>query len=261
MFSTLSQPALDVINNYLHLPLGDKFVSCPYYNNKRQKARGALRVLVGKGNPDDIAEEATIMSMREKIPLGLLSEQQLKEFLVNHGLGVDCSAFAFYLLDAELRARKKKSLGSVLKFSPTIHPIRVLLRQLRKVENTDVSTLASDRNSHVIDVKDVQAGDMITMIDTGIDAARNHVLVIHQVEKNTRGTPTLIRYTHSLQWHTDGKYNHGIRQGKIELASIKKSLLDQQWIEQDKEGKENETYERAASARLLELRRLHALSS
>lgn len=261
MFSTLSQPALDVINNYLHLPLGDKFVPCPYYNNKRQKARGALRVLVGKGNPDDIAEEATIMSMREKIPLGLLSEQQLKEFLVNHGLGVDCSAFAFYLLDAEFRARKKKSLGYVLKFSPTINPIRILLRQLRKVENTNVSTLASDKNSHSIEIKDVEAGDMITMIDTGIDAARNHILVIHQVDKNTRGTPTLIHYTHSLQWRADGKFHHGVRQGKIEIENVKKSLKNQTWFEQNKEGNENETLERALGARLLELRRLNAFSS
>ena len=258
MFSTLSQPALDVINNYLHLPLGDKFVSCPYYNNKRQKVRGALRVLVGKGNPNDIVEEATIMSMREKVPLGLLSEQQLKEFLVNHNLGVDCSAFAYYLLDAELRARKKKTLGSIIHFSPTIHPIRVLLRQLRKVENTDVSTLASNKNSHTIDLQEVQAGDIITMVDTGIDASRNHILIVHQVEKNTDGTPLIIRYTHSLQWRTDGKYSHGIRQGAIHITNNKKPLNEQKWIEQDKTGKQNETLERATSARLLELRRLNA---
>ncbi len=261
MSSTLSQPALDIIHKYLHLPIGDKFVSCPYYNNRRQKVRGALRVLVGKGSPDDITEEAMIMSMREKIPLGLLSEQQLKEFLVNHGLGIDCSAFAYYVLNAELLARKKKTLGSVLQFPPTLNLLRIILRTFRKVENTDVSTFTNERNSHTIAIEDVQAGDMITMLDTGQDASRNHIVIIHEVETNTKNIPTVIHYTHSLEWRTDGKYQHGVRHGKIVLTHPKKSLVDQQWIEQDKEGKENETLERATSARILELRRLHAFSS
>jgi hypothetical protein len=61
-----------------------------------------------------------------------------------------------------------------------------------------------------------------------------------------------------LDWRTDGLYNHGVRQGTIEIVDLAKSLTNQIWIESGKTGEENETLERAIYAKNLLIRRLKA---
>ena len=62
----LSPKAQQLIHNYLNLPFkGVNGVRCPYFNNARLKQRGQLRVLVGKGTPGEIAEEAYIISVQK----------------------------------------------------------------------------------------------------------------------------------------------------------------------------------------------------
>lgn len=256
--SQLSQPAQTIIEKYMHLAFGGtSSIACPYYNNKRQKVRGALRVLVGKGSADEIIEEATLMALREKIHLSSLSAEQLNQFLVDHNLGIDCSALSYYILSAEVSARTHKQLKNILRFPQTKNPLRLLIRALRKVENTDVTVLADDKNSSIIPLDDAQAGDFIAILETGSDFARNHIVTIHEVEVHNN-KPTRIHYTHSLQWSTDGKYTHGIRQGSIDIID-NKPLLEQSWLEQGKSGNENETFKRAKEAKRVELRRLNCL--
>jgi hypothetical protein len=274
---TLSNQAIKVIKNYLRLPFKDREVSCPYYNNKRSKVRGGLRVLVGKGTVEDIVEEAKIISLREKIDLEKLNNEELKKFLVDNNIGIDCSAFAYYVLDAELRAQNKGKLVKHLQFPAVKNPLRKLLTKLRPVENTNVQTLAHEKNSQEIKLENIKPGDMIIMLDAGTGPERDHLLVVHQVDFSSSSplqgevsaesadggveTPHIIHYTHSLNWSTDGKYNHGVRQGKIEITDIKKPLTEQRWVENDKTGEENETFARARRAKQLSVKRLNTLSS
>jgi asparagine synthase (glutamine-hydrolysing) len=68
-----------IIENYLHLPFPGKDVACPYFINKKNKLRGALRALIGKGTPEDIIEEAQICALKEKINLENLAEEEVLE--------------------------------------------------------------------------------------------------------------------------------------------------------------------------------------
>jgi len=251
----LSESAQQLINQYLHLPIQNKDVSCPYYNNRRAKIRGGLRVLIGKGNPEDIATEANIISLREKIDLNNLGNIQIKKILVDNSLGTDCSAFVYHVLNEELKARQKGSLNKYLKFPNIKNPFRKLILKLRTVESTNVKIFAHEENSIKIEINNIQAGDLIIMLSSGPSHDRDHIVLITGVENS------IIYYAHSFQWTADGKYNHGVRTGKIKITDINKNLIDQQWIEQEKTNEENETWQHAKLAKILEIRRLKILNS
>lgn len=265
--TTISEPALAVIENYLHLPFPDHDIACPYFVNRRMQVRGALRAMIGKGSPIEITEEATIVALKEKVNLKNLGNETLKKFLVDHHIGVDCSALVYYVLEAESRARNKGSLAKHIKFTYAKSWLRKFITTFRPVENFDVATLAHDSNSHEVNLSEIQPGDLVVMQNTGLNKDRDHVLLVHRVEANNQPLPYegraregSIHYTHALQWSTDGKYNHGVRQGSIEITDISKPLIDQRWIEQAKTGFDNETWKRAHDAEKLLIKRLSAFT-
>lgn len=225
---TLSQPALKIIENYLHLPFPQKDISCPYFNNRHAKVRGALRAVIGKGTPQDIVDEAQIFALKEKTDLEKLSNQDLKKFLVEHNLGVDCSGLVYHVLDTELQKTQKKSLKQLLYFPHAKNFIRKFLVKLRPAENCSVTTLANEKNTIKIDLKNVEPGDIIIILQTGIHYDYNHVLLIHKIDYE-KNIPQKIYYTHSLQYPHDGKYNHGVRQEEIEVTNVQKSISQQNW--------------------------------
>ncbi len=257
--SKLTQPAQDMVNAYVNLSTKGHNIPCPYYNNKHQKVRGALRVLVGKGSPSEIVQEAHMIALRKKVDLASLAQEDVRKFLVKHNLGVDCSAFVYYVLNAELQTKKSTSLPKTLNFPKTWNILRKILRRLRTAENTNVAILANEKNSTAVPLSDAQPGDMVIMLETGQDHARNHVLLIHEVDK--KDNKTLLKYTHALQWRTDGVYEHGVRQGSIEVTNTDMPLTSQIWTEKGVSGDTNETFARAKRAKTLELRRLNKLSS
>ena len=256
----LSSQAQKVIDQYLNLKIGKKTITTPYFNNRRKNIRGALRVLIGKGSPEDIVEEATIFSLREKVKLEELNAEQTKKYLIDHNLGIDCSGLVYHVLDAELRA---KNLGGLKKYihRPWVkNPIRKLIAQFRSVENTGVSTFNNNINSNEINLKDIKPGDLIIMMGAGPKQDYNHVLLVSSVipsrnegslsnfsnnaKNNTNldaskrnssppagGFGIVIGYIHSFQYPTDGLYNHGVRQETITITNENKNLLEQNWSE------------------------------
>ncbi len=226
----LSPTAQKIVANYLSLPFEHTpGVVCPYYNNKKTELHGGLRAQIGKGSPDDIAEEALIASLHEKRDLAKMNAEELKKFLVDHRIGVDCSAFVYYVLKAEVKARGKGNLKKLIRFPYITNPLRKLLVKLRTVENVDVKTLVHDMNSQTIALGDVEAGDMIALLG-GRDGRRDHILVITDVQKKN-SVPTTLSYAHSDEWPSDGRYGHGVRTGTMTIIDSNKSILEQIWNE------------------------------
>lgn len=252
---TLSPEATQIIAEYLALPFSGRTVNTPYFNNQRSKVRAALRVLVGKGTPAEIVEEAHIISLRDKLDLTAFTDSELKKWLVEQNLGVDCSALAYYILQAEIHARGLGSLRKKMVFPGVTNIFRKLIVRLRPAENTDVTTLASDRNSHTVTLAKIAPGDMIILWRTGLEHKLNHVLIVHEV------TGQHIFYTHTLRWSKEGKYDHGVRQGMITITDPNAPLVAQQWTEKKCVGVDNETWQHAQWAEKIELRRLHILAT
>ncbi len=187
--------------------------------------RAGLRVLIGKGSVDDIVEEAMLIALREKIDLKKLDAAGLKKFLVDSHLGIDCSGLAYHVLDAELKSRGLGGLNKYLKFPFIKNPFRKLLTLLRPVESAGVQTISNEQNSVEIKLSDIKPGDLIVILGGGEKQDRNHVLIVHEVSEDK------IKYTHSMQWPSDGQYNHGVRQSEIEITDKNKNILEQIWFE------------------------------
>jgi hypothetical protein len=255
----LSPAAQQIIQNYLHLPFKDKELFCPYFINKKNKVRGALRALVGKGTPDEILEEATIYALKEKIDLTELNSEMIKKFLVDHYIGIDCSGFVYHVLDTELKTNKKPGLGKTLHFPAMSNLLKKIIIKLRPAENANVLTFEDPKNSRPVPLTDVKNGDVIILRDTGPSHTQQHIVLIHDTE--IQGNSTLIiRYTHSIDLPEETWQEHGVRQGIITITNPQKSLLEQTWSERGKTGDENKFFKYATTARTIAIHRLHCLS-
>ncbi len=247
---TIGENATAMIALYTALPFHVP-VPCPYFNNKRRKTRGGLRVLKGKGSPAEIVEEASIFSKLSHAHIETLPSDEVKEFLVENDLGIDCSGFAYHVLDAFAQEKTGKNLT---RFMTSIRQgvIGSFLARLRPAENLGVNSFRSDKNSAAITVAEAKAGDVITFIGTGKEKTYNHILVITSLEKNQ--TETKISYAHSYMWPSDGLYGHGVRTGEIKVTG--NDLLLGTWTEQGRIGGENYTFESAKNATEVSVRRL-----
>jgi hypothetical protein len=252
---TLSQPSLQMVENYLHLPFENKNISAPYFNNRRAQIRGALRVLIGKGSPQDIVDEARIFSMKEKIDLEQVTDEEIKKYLIEHNLGVDCSGFVYHVLNAESELIYKKSLKQILHFPHAKNFVRKFLVKMRPVENCGVSTFANETNTAPLELCNTKPGDLIIIIGGGPKKDYNHIMIIHEVEYEHE-LPKIIHYSHSFQWPSDGEFSHGVRQGTIEFTDLDKNILEQKWQEHGRGELDNWTYTTAQNASKIELRRL-----
>lgn len=254
----LDGQARTVLDLYLALPLGSK-PSCPYFNNRRRKSRSQLRVLKGKGTPQEIAEEATISALHCRIGIASLSTDKLKEFLIAQDLGIDCSGLAYHVLNAYCAEKTGKKISSFVRSNRTGLLGRLVAR-LRPAENLGAASFANPRNSVEIKASEAKPGDIITFIGTGKDGTYNHIVVITGVEKTPAGsgTDTRLTYAHSYAWPSDGTTGHGVREGDILVhgEGDRADLLAATWKEKGETGATNYTLESARKAKEASLRRL-----
>lgn len=253
----LSQEAITLINHYKNFTVGGGVCSVPYYNNRHLKLRAGLKVLVGKGSPQDIADEIENIAALEKINLKALDSSTLKKLLVDKGLGIDCSGFAYYVLNEESKAKNRGELKKYLYFPNSSNIIQKIRTKIQPIKNAGVAVFADNKNSHRIVVKDVEPGDFITMVGGPDGGERDHILVINQVDY-TDSKPSKIHYTHAIAWPADGEYGHGIREGVIDIIDPAKLVTEAIWTEAEKTGEENYTFMRALKS-TTDLRRLPIL--
>ena len=263
MLKSLSKEAEAIIENYLKLPFDNvnASVSAPYYNNQRASKRAAIPVMVGKGTPAEIVEEAEAAAIKKRIRLTDLAEDELKHFLVDHRLGVDCSGLSFHTLNAESQARGLGKLTDHIKFPLIKNPLRrFVVSNFRKSQNVSAATFAHEDNSREIKVSEVLPGDIICTVGphkvTG-EELPNHVIVVETVEYDDQQKVKAIHYINSIAWPADGNYGHGARRGVIEITNPEADLLDGSWQENGQTGEANYLYNREKNAGRVSLRRLN----
>lgn len=263
----LSPTALKTIHDYLNLPfIGVSGVRCPYFNNARLGQRGQLKVLIGKGTPEEIVEEAKIISIQYRKDVfdknGIFNAhvehpaehekaECIRQFMIDNNLGVDCSGFVTNVLRQHFKETKGFDLTKKLFVTPKTNFVRWIISRLRPVEQISVSVYANDKNTVVInDLQTIRPGDLVIILKTGPNKNHNHILLIEEIEGNQ------IKYAHARTWSSEGKYGHGVSQGTITITDTTKGLLEQKWEEKEKTNENNETYLEAKQAETLEIRRL-----
>ena len=263
----LSPKAQKILDNYFNLPFdGVKGVRCPYFNNARQKQRAQLRVLIGKGTPKEIIEEAKIISIQyhagffDKTGHCCLHNEhtgkevnsdEVRKFLIDHNLGVECSGFVTQILRAHFQETKNIDIAQKFFIVSPRYFFRWLITLLRPIENIGVRRFVDDRNTKQITWNEAQAGDVLVMLETGIKNNYNHILLIVDRKDDT------LKYAHARAWNSEGKYGHGVAVGEIKLCNPNGILLDQIWTELSYVNDKNETWQEAKRAKILQMRRIN----
>lgn len=250
--SKLSLSAEKVINDYLNLPFSElSGIRCPYFNNAKLGQRGQLKALIGKGTPTEIIDEAKIVSVQYKqnILSPEITAEDIRKFLIENNLGVDCSGFITNVMQAEMMSRGTSLIKHIF-ITPKTHIVRWLISKLRPVEQISVQVLASEKNTETInDLASIGAGDMIIILKTGPKKTRDHILLVTQVHNN------VISYAHARAWSSEGRYGHGVSTGTISITEPDKVLLDQVWEEKGMKNENNETFLEAKQAAIVAVKR------
>lgn len=207
------EEVINLINQYLSLEFGSKKVRTPYFINIKH-ARAELRSLIGKGLPEEIKEETMIYAKLRGFNLEKSTSHEIRTFMMEQGIGVDCSGFVSHLLDTWTKGKFK----SQIKY-PKESIYRKIIRSLRPIENIDANLLTNTENTEAIDFEDAQPGDLIRL--KGLEQG-DHVAIIIKREGN------LLEYAHSTQHYGE---ENGVRIGVIEIKDKK-----QEWKELDKDG-------------------------
>lgn len=286
----LSVNAQKIINSYFNLPFaGLSGVRCPYFNNAKARQRGQLKALIGKGTPKEIVEETQIISTQYHaklfspdgqccLPDGRdekMGEGELRRFLIDHNLGIDCSGFITHVLRAHFLDTAGADIAKKFVKNISAPWWRKIIMRLRPVESIGVkSGYANDKNTKKIgdektgyDYSKLQAGDVIVMLETGPAFAlrasagnahkRNHIILITDCDGQK------IKYVHARAWSAEGQYGHGVNSGEIKIINPGQGLLAQEWLEKSPaqddlfhQTQPNETYLEAKQAKILEIRRV-----
>jgi hypothetical protein len=227
---TIPMYANIIINEYMNLRLGGKKVVCPYFINTA-KERAGLRALIGKGEPAEIEKEVLVWAKLKDFDLKKAKPEQIREFMMDCHIGIDCSGFVVNLYNFWLKHEGKKSLIKYLKFEDN-RPYARLRRFIRPVENIGANTLTSEQNcDKITNLNEILPGDLIR--SKGLVRNADHVMIITKVIKED-GKVVEIEYTHSVRHY--GK-NNGIKVGNIIIKNPKKGLEFQDWQEQDETGR------------------------
>jgi hypothetical protein len=215
----------EFINLYFNLPLNGKKVTCPYYINiKIIRARMALRVLIGKGSPEEIIQECLIYEKLRGVDFRKMSISEIRDFMVKRHIGIDCSGFIVHILDYWLKSIQKKHLWKHLKF-PKQNLYMNISRLFRPIENISAYMLINKSNSSQIkNLNNIRTGDLIRL--KGLKRGY-HVMLISEIDKSG-GKVKSFKYIHATRWYTN---EHGVREGRVIITNTDLPLYKQKWTD------------------------------
>lgn len=198
--------ALLLLDRYMNLKIGDKRLRTTYWRDRRK----LLGFLGGKGRPDEL-ENAIVMEVNKReLDLTTMTEHELRAFMKQAKIGVDCSGLVYQLLTAFDSSFENKVVPT-----PGGKPDN------DKRFRTNADTLTNEQNTVTVDkLSDIRFGDLIRM-----DGGR-HVLIVVQV------TDDMIRYAHS----SDMTKTTGVHIGRIKIENPELGLEQQHWMEKTVRG-------------------------
>lgn len=224
----INKSSQKIIERYKNIKLGNKHVVCPYYINLSKKKD--LRVMLGKGTPDEIEMEAKIWAKVKGVDFKNMSQSNLKKFLIDRGIGIDCSGFVVHVLDAWFFEKHKKHIWSKLKI-PQKDIFSKIKYILRPAEKLGANILTNGENSIKINLSEVKPGDVIRCKWKKQNS--HHILLVTEVERDESKKLIKIGYTHSTPFYGE---ENGVKHGEIIIKDQNLPLESQEWTEKDEFG-------------------------
>ncbi len=223
-----------IINKYKALNLGGKDVRCPYFINVR-KAKD-LRAMVGKGTPEEIELEAKMWEKLKGADFNEMTEKEIRQFLIDRGIGIDCSGFIMHVLNEWHLEVIGKPIWGKFKI-PNKSIIGKISYVLKPVQKLGAEIMTNSENAKKVSINKVKPLDVIR--SKGKKKNSHHIMLVTKVVKDDNGNTREIHYINSSEQYGD---DNGTREGKIVIKDSTEPLQNQEWIDPDKDGT-NHTYE------------------
>jgi len=205
-----------IFYQYTHLPIGGKEICCPYWMNRNWL--GITGPYGGKGRPQEIVDATEKEAEKANLDLKKATESEILNFMKRKKIGVDCSGFVFWMLDALDREKGGNGIADDM-LEATGQFI---------ASRANVKLLTSEEKSFSINkINEVQAGDMIRL-DGG-----KHIAIIIAVLKDEVGNILRIDYAHSSR----KTLISGVHSSSINIIDVNSPLFKQEWIEKTASGK------------------------
>lgn len=218
------------IQKYLNLKIYDKLVPTPYYINYSRKKD--LRVMVGKGTAEEIEMEFKIWAKVKNFDAKSSTVKEIRLFMSEIGLGIDCSGFVVHVLNNYLLRTKKQRIWKYFKLPKSYSWYLKIGYLLRSAEKLGVNIITNKDNSTNVHLKEVKILDLIK--STGKKLNSDHIMLITNIIKNSKNDlPELIEYYHSSPYYGE---ENGVKKGLIKIKDINKPLEEQEWLEKDENG-------------------------
>lgn len=226
MIEKINEQLQKNIDRYFNLNIGGKILSCPYYINSKV-VRGNLRVMSGKGTPEEIELETKIWAKVKGFDLDNAGVSEIRKFMLDMKIGIDCSGFVVNVFDKYLSESKGKRLINYLKF-PNTDLISKFRRFLRPVENIGANVLTSVLNCKKIEnVNDIQPGDLIRAKGKMNNA--HHVGMVVEIEFEIENNQKVLKSFVYVNSHRFYGEENGMRYGEVEILDSSKGLKEQNW--------------------------------
>lgn len=167
-----------VFFQYTHLSLGGKEIVCPYWMNKtKQDVFGPLG---GKGKPEEIVEVVEKEAKEAGINLDHLSAKAIISFMKRKKIGVDCSGFVYWALDAFDREQGGNGIkddipGSAGRYIKERASVKMMVQASRKIDK----------------ISQIKVGDLL------VNEKINHVAIVLSVERIADNSEIRITYANS----------------------------------------------------------------
>ena len=226
--SETSRALQDLFYNYTHLPLGGKEIVCPYWINSLKRLRYGPGG--GKGNPQENIMHTNSKAKEKNIDLNKQSEREIVLFMKKNRIGVDCSGFAFWMLNAlDLEKGGNGIYDDIPNSRGKIIKIRASTKML-----TDEGI-----SFFVQKINEIKPGDMIRL------RGGHHLAVVLEIEKDKDRNTQKIIYAHSSSCFFTAV--SGVHKESIIIKDSEKSIQEQDWREQtqDKSNYANNLYPQA----------------
>jgi hypothetical protein len=229
------------VREYTDFSFEGKKVKVPYcivaqlgdsYDSQKVTRTSRFKHYAGKGNPEEIKKSTIEAAARDDFNLKNASSREIHQFMLNNGIGIDCSGFVYNVLDRYLWESQRQHLGRYIRLFPGIKgKLEQLLFSYKRIRRCSAKTLTSDLNTiEITRVKDMQPGDMIRF--TLPTWAGKHIAILTQVNAHQ------IIYAHS----GERSKQKGPHTASILILNSQKDLSHQEWLEKHEDGSEYKSY-------------------
>lgn len=210
---------------YLDFEISGKRVKIPYVLAKGK--RWHFFDSCGKGTPEQIRAETVRAAKNKGVDLSSYKPSEIRKFMRQTGIGVECSGFVYHLLKEFVKEKKGKNLDwCLLRYKGFVGKVERILLSFKRVRRLNAEVLTNSLNTVKVErVSQIKPGDLLRL--TPLNWPGKHVTIVVGV------TPNKIIYAHSSR---DTK-SLGPHFGEIEILNRKLGLESQRWLEITKTGK------------------------